>query len=366
MRASHPLSRRLHDIAHTRFSRFRDSDPARTPPGVQIGVAVAGRPLLACAFGEFDTLTSRPLLPHSIFKCASMSKPISAAVAMKLAARGQIHLDRPVLDILPWQPSPEQCAGFDAKRITPRMLLCHSAGWNIRGFPMIPISERGPSALDILSGCFGPDLTPTLLFQPGTSMSYAGGNYVMLQALIEHATQTPYATLVDELLVQPCGLTSVWAGWKEGQAPLTVRGHSDGVPLEHTWYPALCSSGIFAAAIDLARLWSRIACTDPRAALLSPESVRDMTRVHASQKNIQFGLGFVIVQWGDLTVCKHHGWCQGFFNLTEGFRDLSVATTVQTNGDGDVARLVADTIAAEIMAEINDSRAEVNRIRRAG
>lgn len=353
------LSDRLTQLARAEFARVSDLHPHTVPPGVQVGVAIAGHPIMACAMGVFDTLTSRPLSPHAIIKCASQSKPICAALTMKLAESRVIDLDRPVLDVIPWRPSAAQCAGFDAHAITPRMLLCHTAGWSVRGFPMIPIFERGPAIIDILSGCFGPDFTPTLKFQPGTSMLYAGGNYAMLQALIEHATAAPYATLLDELLLHPAGLSNIWAGWRKSQEAITVRGHSDGIPLEHTWYPALGSSGLFATSIDLARLWSRIACLNPSAALPSPASIRDMTRIHSDRDGVSFGLGFVIAPWNKLTICKHHGWCTGFFNLTESVLELSAAVTVQSNGEGDTAKLLTESISSTIISELIASRKQL-------
>lgn len=346
------LPTHLESLARATFEQIQRDHPHAGPPGVQVGVAIAGEQILNCAMGTFDTLTARPLSPHSVFKCASQSKPICAAVAMKLAEQRVLDLDRPVAEVLPWRSTQVQSAGFDASIITPRMLLSHTAGWNIRGFPMIPIAERGPSIIDIISGCFGPELTPTLQFQPGTSTLYAGGNYAVLQAVIEHAAAAPYSTLLDELVIRPAGLTSIWAGWRAGQDPHTVRGHSDGLPLQHTWYPALGSSGLFATAIDLARLWSRIACTNRTAALLSPLSVREMTRVHSEHDGVSFGLGFVLAPWNDLTICKHHGWCTGFFNLTESILQLSAAVTVQSNGEGDAAKLLTESISSKIIGEL--------------
>ncbi len=346
------LPAHLESLAQETFRRISREHPQTSPPGVQVGVAVAGRPFMTCALGVFDTLTARALTPHSVFKCASVSKPICAGLAMKLVERGLIELDRPVLEVLPWRPSAAQSAGFDARAITPRMLLCHTAGWSVRGFPMIPVAEPAPAIIDILSGRFGPAFLPTLQFAPGTRVLYAGGNYAMLQGLIEHASGMPYAAALDQTLLRPAGLFDLWAGWRAGQESRTVRGHSDGLPLEHTYYPALGSSGLFATAIDLACIWSRIACVDPRGAMLSPRSVRDMTTVHGEHDGVAFGLGFVLASWDDLTICKHHGWCSGFFNITESVLELSAAVSVLSNGEGEPARQLTETMSSMIVGEL--------------
>jgi CubicO group peptidase (beta-lactamase class C family) len=74
--------------------------------------------------------------PGWLFQAGSISKPVTALVALELAARGQLDLDGDVNDQLTsWRlPGP--------RRVTLRQLLGHTAGLASRSSPDTP---RGPA-----------------------------------------------------------------------------------------------------------------------------------------------------------------------------------------------------------------------------
>ena len=77
----------------------------------------------------------------TVFRVASMIKPITSVAALQLVEQGKLSLDAPVPDIDPDVGSPQVLDGFDAKGIPQlrparrpiclRDLLTHTAGFSL-------------------------------------------------------------------------------------------------------------------------------------------------------------------------------------------------------------------------------------------
>lgn len=342
----------LGTAARALYARLKGDHGATFPPGLQVGVAHAGRLVYTEAFGVADTLMQTPLTPHAVFRAASQTKPLTAAVAMSLVDRGLCSLDEPIWPRLcPWIPTPEQCAGFDPSPTTLRMILAHAGGWDLYGFSLLPPYDPQPTAIEILSGCFGPRLTPRLTFAPGTSVQYSGTSLLIAQTIIEHLTKRPFPEVFYDTLIRPTGLTHTWAGWQPGQEPMTVRGHQDLVdPLPLMTFPAVGTSGVFSTAADLAVLYSRVACFDRSAALLSPRATMEMTRPQFPSPEPHFAIGFVVTRRRAFSICKHHGWGNGFFMFTKGSPQLSCAVSVQCNADGPISKQLTEEMSEALFS----------------
>jgi len=87
-------------------------------PGLAVAVVRDGRVVLARGYGFADLETRRPVTEHTPFHIASVSKPISAVVALRLVERGGLDLDRPMADYAEWA---EFCA--DARAEGPRIFF---------------------------------------------------------------------------------------------------------------------------------------------------------------------------------------------------------------------------------------------------
>src|SRR4051812_33145603 len=63
-------------------------------PGMQVAI-VDGRNVTARAYGVANVNTGEKVTRETVFEAASISKPVFAYALMKMAAAGQIDLDRP-------------------------------------------------------------------------------------------------------------------------------------------------------------------------------------------------------------------------------------------------------------------------------
>ena len=128
-------------------------------PGLSLAVAEAGQVRHEAAFGFADVENEVPARPETVYRLASVSKPMTAVAVMKLAQDGRLDLDAPV-----WRYCPE----FPEKPwpVTARQLLCHQGG--VRSYrPDEPPSTRRFASLAEGLALFSGD---PLAFEPGTKV----------------------------------------------------------------------------------------------------------------------------------------------------------------------------------------------------
>jgi CubicO group peptidase (beta-lactamase class C family) len=177
------------------------------------GVVLAaenGRLAYARAAGLADRQTGRAMAQDTIFRMASLTKPIVTAAALALIEDGLLGLEDPVTRWLPdFQPRYEG----QAPAITIRQLLTHTAGLSY-GFLQ---PDDGPYLrLGVSDGMDQPGLSfgehlgrvveAGLFFPPGAAWLYSVGMDV-LGAVLEKATGQPLAQVVAERVARPLAMT---------------------------------------------------------------------------------------------------------------------------------------------------------------
>lgn len=94
-------------------------------PGCAVAVLKDGEVLLAEGFGVRHLETTAPVGPDTLFPIASDTKCFTAALLCQLAAAGELDLDAPVLDVLPWFRMADDAA---TRLVSVRDLLSHRTG----------------------------------------------------------------------------------------------------------------------------------------------------------------------------------------------------------------------------------------------
>ena len=176
------------------------------------------------AVGSADADGTSPLARDSIFRIASITKPITAAAAMMLVEDGQITLDDPVGPWLPELASPAvvrtPAGPVDdvvpaARPITVADLLTFRAGY---GFPSdFSLPAVGPLVSELKQGPPQPQLVAApdewiatlaripLLYQPGDAWLYNTCSDI-LGVLIARAAGRPLPEFLAERLFEPLGM----------------------------------------------------------------------------------------------------------------------------------------------------------------
>jgi CubicO group peptidase (beta-lactamase class C family) len=168
-----------------------------------------------------------PMRRDTIFRIASMSKPITAAAAMILVEECKLRLDEPVDRLLPELADRKVLRRLDgplgdtvpaSRRISLRDLLTFRMGFGIVMAPpdTYPI-QQAVSELLLFQGPPQPQTPPApdewlrrlgtlpLMHQPGEKWMYHTGSDV-LGVLIARAADQPFETFLRERLFKPLGM----------------------------------------------------------------------------------------------------------------------------------------------------------------
>jgi CubicO group peptidase (beta-lactamase class C family) len=245
----------------------------------------------------------RPVQPDSLFRIASLSKPLTAAAVLQLVAQGRLHLDDRAFDLLPdLVPRAGAHLNPDLRRITLRNLLQHSAGWDSeRSFdPMFRsreiVGEMGvppPADAETIVRYM---LDNPLQFAPGTRYAYSNFGYCVLGRILERQTGERYESYVKAHILEPAGARCMRLGHSllRDRAPGEVRYYGyPGIGLARSVFPsgpaqvpwpyggwnleAMDSHGAWlASAVDLARFVDAVDGRSRHRQILSAASIRQM------------------------------------------------------------------------------------------
>jgi CubicO group peptidase (beta-lactamase class C family) len=135
----------------------------------------------------------------------STSKMVSAGVLMALDDQGLLDVDAPIADVLDY-------AG-DHPEVTPAQLVSNSSGLvGLGGSLDVPDLLCQYNSLTTLQECATTILTTTaddhLITPPDTAFQYGGTQWQVAGAVAEIAAGKSWNELVDEIFVEPCGLTN--------------------------------------------------------------------------------------------------------------------------------------------------------------
>lgn len=107
-------------------------------PGVVAVAAAGGRVVHQAAFGMRDAGTGQPMRLDSLFRIASMTKPVTSVAVMQLVEQGRLELDASVARYLPELAHPQVLEGFDPG-----------------GQPRLRVARRPPTLRELLANTSG-------------------------------------------------------------------------------------------------------------------------------------------------------------------------------------------------------------------
>ncbi len=189
---------------------LEEAHAAKKIVGGVVMVARDGERVYERAFGEADREAGKPVRPDTIFRFASLTKPLMAVLTLALIERGVLSLEDPVTKFLP-DFTPKLGDG-SAPTITIKHLLTHTAGLMYRFFEPGdgPYTKADVSdGMDLPGRTFEDNLariaSAPLVFPPGAAWAYSVA-YDVLGAAIEKATGKPLAQVMAETVTGPLGM----------------------------------------------------------------------------------------------------------------------------------------------------------------
>jgi CubicO group peptidase (beta-lactamase class C family) len=161
--------------------------------------------------------------PESLFRIASLSKPITSAAVLKLVENGKVQLNEKVVDILPFGCPEGRHPDPNLKEVTIRHLLQHLGGWDRNeAFDPMFQDKRISRALDSLLPISHADIITfmngqPLQHEPGTKYAYSNYGYCLLGRVIERRTQMTYGDYVSKRALLPLGITGMRLGRSDSE-----------------------------------------------------------------------------------------------------------------------------------------------------
>ncbi len=333
--------RQLSDAAEIarRWIRFRAMSAG--VPGISFGISHHHRVVLMDARGVADIAEHRPVTPdHTSYRCASITKTMTATLVMQQVEAGRLRLDEPIATYLTWTRRLPH-----AGEITIRHLLIHGGGvirdgsnhWGDEDFPDRETLRR--------------EVRQQLTFaEPSTGFRYSNIAYALLGEALEVVTATPFEALLQREILNPLRLSgsapsltsrvrkTLATGYhahRRGEEPRAAR-HSEARAFA-------AAGGLVSTVPDL--LTYQQAHFPGSGVMLSDLSRREMQRTQWQRyEEPNHGLGWMIWHVDGITVRGHSGGYPGF-NTKIGFSpELGLAAAVLTNTISSTAALSIDVI----------------------
>lgn len=184
---------------------------ANIPGGIVAMVTDADGVIYSRATGKQDVTRDVPMAVDTIFRIASMTKPVTSVAVMMLVQEGDIGLDDPVSDYLPAFEELEVFATFNpadktyttrpaTTPMTIRHLLTHTSGlgYSFDSEILAALLEPGASATRL-----------PLLHDPGAKFTY-GESTRVLGTLVEEVSGQPLEEFLRERIFVPLDMSDTF------------------------------------------------------------------------------------------------------------------------------------------------------------
>jgi len=269
--------------------RFEVLRKEKSIAGMAVAVVSNQRVILAKGFGFMDGERQRPTTPDTSFCIASVTKPFTAAVFMRLVEAGKLDLNFKMADAPGYT---RWCEDFSqSNSIFAKGLDCKA-----------PITVRHV-------------LSHTVNGKPGERFSYNAAVYSQLRRVIPVVSKKTLAELLYEYVLDPAKMSDTAAGWYDRRKShvltnlaqprqLTPDGSLE-ISITPIWDVGT-SSGIISTVLDLAKF--DIAMDRN---LIVPEKIKQQMwnpTISTGGQPQDYGIGWYVQNYKGKKLVWHSGW----------------------------------------------------------
>lgn len=334
-------------------------------PGTAVAAAKDGKIVYASGFGWRDREENLPVTENTVFGIGSITKSFTAVAIMQLVEEGKLCVEDLVTDYLPQFRAGKTNAH---ETMTIHNLLTHTGG-----LPPLPslypamarsmmedATVKESAQFEQLS-----KMTPIdtyeqlmefiakqdfdLLGPAGMHFSYSNDGWALLGAIIEKVTGKKYEAVIDERILEPCGMRHTTFDLKlmETFPEVTmlyiskdVDGKEQVIRAPGWWEsPVMAAAGFLRSTVpDLIRYMEiyRTGGDVYGTRILSKQSVERMTMLHASPNPGAFyGYGLMVTaNYHGVSLVEHGGGIKGVSAWVTCAPEAGVTTAVLANLGG--------------------------------
>lgn len=327
----------------------------------------------------------RPMTADSVFRIASMTKPITALAVLQLQDAGRLSVDDPVEKHLPEfrgqrliasQSADALTLKNPARPITLRDLLTHTSGLP-GGYPQGYGDIYFRRSLNLREAILLQSQRP-LDFEPGSKWSYCNAGIDALGRVVEVVSGRSYEDYLAQNILNPLGMLETTPfvradqrvrlaaiyDQKEGQLTESMQPLVGALPEARHSIPA---GGLVSTAGDLARLYRCLLKGGELDGqrIIQAATLAEMTKVQTGDlkagfgDGLGFGFGFAVVRepqgvTAGLSAGSYgHGGAFGTQGWLDPHQDLFFIVLIQRNGlaggDGSDIRVAVQNLAVRAL-----------------
>ncbi len=269
--------------------RFEVLRKEKRIPGMAVAVVSNQQVIFAKGFGFMDGERQRPTTPDTSFCIASVTKPFTAAVFMRLVEAGKLDLNFKMADAAGYT---RWCEEFSqSNSIFAKGLDCKA-----------PITVRNV-------------LSHTVNGKPGERFSYNAAVYSQLRRVIPGVSKKTLAELLYEYVLDPAKMSDTAAGWYDRRKShvltnlaqprqLTPDGSLE-ISITPIWDVGT-SSGIISTVLDLAKFDIAMERN-----LIVPEKIKQQMwnpTISTGGQPQDYGIGWYVQNYKGTKLVWHSGW----------------------------------------------------------
>lgn len=297
-------------------------------PGMAVAIVKHDRLVFARGYGYADQNQGTLVQPDSLFRIASVSKPVTAVAILNLVEQDKLSLADKAFDILGGlEPPPGSIVDSRLASITIEHLLTHCGGWDIDqlGYdPQFDLHRTAAEALEQTRPASAKVLVRYMMgerlnFTPGSRYAYSNLGYNVLGRIIEQVTGQGYESYVKSEILGPMGIT----GMQIGHTHVSQRANREvqyyGLPGGRTrwvfpgssyvawpdggWYLEAMDShgGWIASVIDMMRFITHVDGRPKPPDILEPSSLEMMTKrpsiAEWQNSDWWYAFGWLVNKW---------------------------------------------------------------------
>lgn len=252
-------------------------------PTVGLGVINEGKLQQIKVYGNLKKGKIAPY--NTLFNVASLTKPITAIITLKLVSLGKWNLDEPIYNY--WVDQ-DVANDPNLKKLTTRHILSHQTGFT---------NWRGNNK----------DRKLHFEFEPGTKYQYSGEGFEYLRKALENKFHKTLDQLASELIFKPLQMDDTEFFWskKTDESRFAIGYNNKAVAYETIKNKTANGADELLTTIED---YSKFLVSVMNSEGLSKKVFDDMTTNQVETKNGKhFGLGFEIYDLGNEEFALSHG-----------------------------------------------------------
>jgi beta-lactamase class C len=320
--------------------------------GAAAVITINGEIAYMKAYGVKEAGTDEAVDVNTIFRLASVSKPVTGLLARILDTEGVIGLDDRVSDHLP---------GFRLKdtantnNLTIRHLLSHTSGLVPHAYDNLV--EAHVPFREIMDSLYLVNISGP----PGTLYGYQNVMYSLYDTIARRSTGKQFNQLLQEKMFGPLGMGNASAGYapfmennnKALPHARTGSGYRS-IRINDRYYSTNPAAGINASISDMGKLLTALTGMDPHPlgpflvdSVFTPEIISPLRWIYLREwdrvDSKQYGLGWRIIGYKGRQVAYHGGYVSGYRAELAVCREEGIGIAFLTNSPGKVgSRVVPD------------------------